>query len=94
MRGLHNLQNALASIAVCSTIIPCLESISKALHTFEGVDRRCEWIGEKNGVTLVDDYAHNPAKIKAMLQSMRAISKKLLVWFQPHGFASLKFMMD
>ena len=65
--GAHNMENALAAIAVAKQKGISLEICSKALESYEGIYRRMQIIGSKSGITLIDDYAHNPAKIKASI---------------------------
>lgn len=92
--GLYNIYNALAAIAVAQTEgIPDAE-IKQALKTFKGTRRRMEVVGEANGIKVIDDYAHNPKKIQAAIDTVRLISERLIVVFQPHGFGPTEFMRD
>src|SRR5262249_8214431 len=59
---------------------------------FTGIKRRFERVGVANGVTIIDDFAHNPDKIAATLATLHAFPGRLLVLFQPHGFRPLKLM--
>ncbi|MBI2248704.1 MAG: UDP-N-acetylmuramate--alanine ligase [Brevundimonas diminuta] len=63
-----------------------------ALETFSGIRRRLEVVGARNGVTVIDDFAHNPDKIAATLKTLHAFDGRLLILFQPHGFGPLKLM--
>ncbi|GHV16884.1 UDP-N-acetylmuramate--L-alanine ligase [Fibrobacterales bacterium] len=98
--GKHNAENALAAIAVCLQVGISLEICASALKTWKGIHRRSQIYPLKNGVILVDDYAHNPAKIAASIRSCQQICKagvaggKLFAWFQPHGFGPTKFLKD
>ncbi len=92
--GLYNVYNALAAIAVAQTEGVSDEVIKKAIKTFKGTRRRMEIVGEANGVKVVDDYAHNPKKIQAAIDTVRLISERLIVVFQPHGFGPTEFMKD
>uniref|UniRef100_UPI00286C1652 glutamate ligase domain-containing protein n=1 Tax=Sphingomonas sp. TaxID=28214 RepID=UPI00286C1652 len=65
-----------------------------ALGRFEGLKRRLEIVGTANGVTIIDDFAHNPDKIAASLATLAAHPGRLLVMFQPHGFGPLAKMGD
>ncbi|MHA7873030.1 MAG: Mur ligase family protein, partial [Hyphococcus sp.] len=92
MPGRHNVSNALAAIAAASACGVSLEQSAAALGAFEGVKRRLEYVGEQNGVTVIDDFAHNPDKITASLKTLHEFPGRLLVMFQPHGFGPLKKM--
>ena len=59
---------------------------------FEGLRRRLETVGKAAGVTVIDDFAHNPDKIDATLATLRAQPGRLLIMFQPHGYGPLKKM--
>lgn len=90
--GKHNMENALACIAVCNKIGIPIAHIAKAMHNFEGIYRRTQLIGEKNGITIIDDFAHNPAEVVAAIKACQIIGKRVLAWFQPHGYGPLRFM--
>ncbi len=92
MLGAHNAKNALAASAIASAMGISLEQSAKALHTFSGIERRMEIIGTANEITVIDDYAHNPDKIKAALQTVCGQNRRTIVVFQPHGFGPVKFM--
>jgi UDP-N-acetylmuramate-alanine ligase len=92
--GLYNVYNALAAIAVARTEGVSDVEIKKALKTFKGTRRRMEVVGETNGIKVIDDYAHNPRKIQAAIDTVRLISERLIVVFQPHGFGPTEFMRD
>lgn len=90
--GAHNVANALAALAAATALeIPLADSIT-ALESFTGIRRRLELVGSKNGITVIDDFAHNPDKIRASLETLRAFEGRLIVMFQPHGFGPLKMM--
>lgn len=85
--GVHNVKNALAAVAVGLKIGIPFESIAAALREFTGVYRRFEIRGERNGVMVVDDYAHHPTEVKATLQATRTGWKNRIVCvFQPHTY--------
>ncbi len=65
-----------------------------ALKGFAGMRRRLEVVGTAHGVTVIDDFAHNPDKIAATLKTLHAFDGRLLILFQPHGFGPLKLMQD
>jgi UDP-N-acetylmuramate--alanine ligase len=71
-----------------------LEDAATALARFEGLKRRLETVGTSNGVTVIDDFAHNPDKIAATLATLTAHSGRLLIMFQPHGYGPLAKMGD
>lgn len=90
--GAHNAANALAAIAaVCALGVP-LKEAAQALASFSGVRRRLEVVGAAGGVTVIDDFAHNPDKIGATLATLTATPGRLLVFFQPHGYGPLRLM--
>lgn len=85
--GVHNVKNALAAVAVGLKIGIPFENIAAALREFTGVYRRFEIRGERNGVMVVDDYAHHPTEVKATLQATRTGWKNRIVCvFQPHTY--------
>jgi len=90
--GRHNASNALAAIAATRALGVRLEDSINALARFEGLRRRLETVGTAAGVTVIDDFAHNPDKIDATLATLRAGSGRLLIMFQPHGFGPLAKM--
>jgi UDP-N-acetylmuramate--alanine ligase len=86
--GIHNVKNALGAIAVCRELGVEFSVIQEAIAEFTGVYRRFEIKGEKNGLLVIDDYAHHPTEIKATLQAARAGWKKRIICvFQPHTFS-------
>lgn len=92
--GRHNMENALAAIAVVKHLGVSLEVAAKALLQYEGIYRRHQIIGEKNGVILIDDYAHNPAKCAASIAACQPVAPKVIAWFQPHGYKPTRFLRD
>ncbi len=94
MPGRHNVSNALAAIAAAGAAGVSLKEAAGALCGFEGVKRRLEYVGEASGVSVIDDFAHNPDKITASLKSLHEFPGRLLVMFQPHGFGPLNKMKD
>ena len=92
--GHYNVYNALAAIAVARAEGVSDIEIKNALKTFKGTKRRMEVIGEANGIKVIDDYAHNPKKVQAAIDTVRLISERLIVVFQPHGFGPTEFMRD
>ena len=92
--GLHNVSNALAAIGAALACGLTLDEAAKGLHGFKGIRRRLEVAGTVKGVTVIDDFAHNPDKITATLDTLHAFPGRLLVMFQPHGFGPLRLMKD
>ena len=90
--GLHNVENALAALAACRALGVPLEPLVEPLAAFQGVARRFQVIGEARGVQVVDDFAHNPAKVEAALRAAQARSGRVLAVFQPHGYGPLRFL--
>ncbi|RZJ05384.1 MAG: UDP-N-acetylmuramate--alanine ligase [Brevundimonas sp.] len=90
--GAHNVANALAAIGAVRAIGVSLAEAVAALESFAGIRRRMEVVGIANGVTVIDDFAHNPDKIAATLKTLHAFDGRLLILFQPHGFGPLKLM--
>ena len=92
--GQHNVSNALAAIGAARTVGISLADIATALGEFKGVHRRLEVVGSSYGITVIDDFAHNPDKIAATLATLHDFPGRLLVMFQPHGFGPLRLMKD
>ncbi|HXI87611.1 MAG TPA: Mur ligase family protein, partial [Parvularculaceae bacterium] len=92
MPGRHNVANALAAIAAAKACGATFTEAAGALNDFAGVRRRLEFVGERAGVTVIDDFAHNPDKIRASLQTLHEFPGRLLVMFQPHGYGPLAKM--
>lgn len=90
--GIHNMENALAALAACIHVGVTLEEAVVALANFEGIYRRTQLVGEHNSICVVDDFAHNPAEVAAAIKACQNIGKRVLAWFQPHGFGPLRFM--
>jgi UDP-N-acetylmuramate--alanine ligase len=96
MPGLHNVENALAAVALALSAGADVEGIRKGLASFTGVKRRFETIYKSNQFTYIDDYAHHPSEIKRCIESARALNpdKKITVVFQPHLFSRTRDFMD
>lgn len=91
--GAHNVLNALAAILVGLNIGLKFEEISKAIKNFSGAKRRFELRADVNGVMLIDDYAHHPTEIRAVLDACRNWkNKRLITIFQPHRYTRTKFL--
>jgi UDP-N-acetylmuramate--alanine ligase len=92
--GRHNLQNALAAVAVGLELGVPFERIASGLREFKGAERRFEIKGEPGGVLVVDDYGHHPAEIAAVLSTARALRRRIVVAFQPHRYTRTAMLMD
>ena len=92
--GLHNIQNALATIAVGLDLGIKFENIALALAEFQGAERRFQIKGERNGVLVVDDYGHHPTEIKATLAAARTAGRRVVALFQPHRYSRTRDLKD
>jgi len=90
--GKHNMENALAATAVANQLGVDLQTCAAALEKYEGIYRRHQILGNKNGVWVIDDYAHNPAKCAASIAACQYIAPKVIAWFQPHGYGPTRFL--
>lgn len=88
--GAHNVANALAALGAAHACGLGVDTAAAALQGFSGVRRRLEIVGQADGVTVIDDFAHNPDKIAATFAALHAFPGRLLVMFQPHGYGPLK----
>lgn len=91
--GRHNLSNALAAIAgACAAGIPVTAAVA-ALAGFRGLARRFDIVGTSpSGITVIDDFGHNPEKCAATLRTLKAHPGRVLAFFQPHGYGPLRQM--
>lgn len=96
--GRHTALNALAAAAAVRAADVSLDEAAEALRGFRGVSRRFETVGAAHGVTVIDDFAHNPEKLRAALAAARlraaAQGGRLLAFFQPHGYGPTRFLFD
>jgi UDP-N-acetylmuramate--alanine ligase len=93
--GRHNVQNALAALAVALEAQVPFRTAADALESFRGVERRFETKGSAAGVRVVDDYGHHPSEIRATLAAARGLhSGRLVVVFQPHRFTRTRDLFD
>ena len=90
--GRHNMENALAAVAVANQIGVDLQTCSSALKNYEGIYRRTQVLGNKNGIWVIDDYAHNPVKCAAAIMACQPVANKVVAWFQPHGYGPTRFL--
>src|SRR3984957_7901671 len=92
--GLHNVANALAALSAAKPCGVPLAAAAAYLGEFTGIRRRLEVVGAANEITVIDDFAHNPDKISATLETMHAFPGRLLLMFQPHGYGPIRLMRD
>ena len=95
MPGNHNVSNALAAVAVARHLRVELEAIKQGLATFAGVKRRFTHVADVNGVRIIDDYAHHPVEIAAVLSAARqATSGRVIAVHQPHRYSRLSDLFE
>jgi UDP-N-acetylmuramate--alanine ligase len=96
MGGLHNIENALVAIAVAVHLGIDPQKIKIALANFAGVKRRFEYLVKTNEQVLIDDYAHHPAELAALISGVRSLysNQKLTLVFQPHLFSRTQDLCD
>ncbi|MDZ4795034.1 MAG: Mur ligase domain-containing protein [Bacteroidota bacterium] len=92
--GKHNMENALAAVTIANGIGVSLADCAAALKSYEGIYRRHQVYGNKHGVWLIDDYAHNPVKCAAAIAACQPVAPKVIAWFQPHGYKPTKFLRE
>lgn len=88
--GEFNVSNALAAIAACQQMGVDKYIAAEILQSFHGTKRRMEVIGQENNITVIDDFAHNPDKVRASVKALRQYSGRLIIMFQPHGFSPMR----
>lgn len=91
--GRHNAENALCAVALCLAIGCPPAAIASGLRTFRGIHRRLERVGAARNITVMDDYAHNPAKIEAALKTLQPFYKRIVIVWRPHGYKPLITML-
>ncbi len=96
MGGIHNIENAIGAIAVAKYLKIEEEKIKEAVASFRGVKRRFEYIVKTDGLVFIDDYAHHPEELRALVNGAKNLfpSKKCTVIFQPHLFSRTKDLAD
>jgi UDP-N-acetylmuramate--alanine ligase len=95
MPGRHNVQNALAAIAVGLELGMSDAAIVKGFQRFDGVKRRFSRVGEVDGAIVIDDYAHHPVEIRAVLSAARESAKeRVIAVVQPHRYTRLRDLLD
>jgi UDP-N-acetylmuramate--alanine ligase len=93
--GTHNLENAIGATLMCLKAGVSLEAIRSGLANFEGIKRRFEYVLETDRITYIDDYAHHPSELRAIISSVRELypNKKITAVFQPHLFSRTQDFM-
>ena len=92
--GSHNLENLRAALCVCEHLGCEGLALADAVRNFEGVARRFSVTKTEEGIHVVDDFAHNPAKIAAAVSAARGLSERIIAIYQPHGFGPTRFLKD
>jgi UDP-N-acetylmuramate--alanine ligase len=93
--GRHNVQNALAAVAVALELGISDEAIVAGFEKFDGVKRRFTRVGEADGAVIIDDYAHHPTEIRAVLAAAReGAEERVIAVMQPHRYTRLQSLMD
>lgn len=92
MLGVHNAENAWQATVLCERMGHDLRRISEALSRFRGIQRRLERVGQAKGVTVIDEYAHNPAKIAAAWRAVAPYYRRVIGFWRPHGYKPLALM--
>jgi UDP-N-acetylmuramate--alanine ligase len=93
--GRHNVQNALAAVALSRELGISWADIARSLEGFHGAERRFQRRGETNGVTVIEDYGHHPTEIAAVMSAAKPMTQgRLIVAFQPHRFTRTQMLID
>jgi UDP-N-acetylmuramate--alanine ligase len=92
--GEHNIENLAAALCVCEQYGCEAAMLADAVKNFEGVARRFAVTTTNQNVHVVDDFAHNPAKIAAVVRASRGLSDRIIAVYQPHGFGPTRFLKD
>jgi UDP-N-acetylmuramate--alanine ligase len=92
--GAHNMENAAAACAAACLAGATLEQCATALQNYGGIYRRMQLLAVVNGVTIYDDYAHNPVKIAAAIRALQPLANRVIAWFQPHGYGPTRFLRN
>mgnify|MGYP000904161160 CR=1 FL=1 len=92
--GQHNMENALAAVTVANQVGVDLQTCADVLKDYEGIYRRNQVLGKKNGIWVIDDYAHNPVKCAAAIKACHPVADKVVAWFQPHGYGPTRFLRN
>jgi UDP-N-acetylmuramate--alanine ligase len=90
--GRHNIANALAAIAAALALGISVEQAARGIEGFKGLARRFDIVGQADGITVIDDFGHNPEKVAATLDTLKAFSGRIIAFFQPHGYGPIRMM--
>jgi UDP-N-acetylmuramate--alanine ligase len=90
--GRHNIANALAAIAASVALGVSVAQAARSVASFCGLARRFDILGTAKGITVIDDFGHNPDKIAATLATMKAFPGRIIAFFQPHGYGPIRVM--
>ena len=90
--GRHNIANALAAIAASIALGVGVAQAVRGVEGFNGLARRFDIVGTTNGITVIDDFGHNPDKIAATLATLKAFPGRIIAFFQPHGYGPIRNM--
>lgn len=94
MMGQHNLENAQCAFDLCIKLGFDPSEVQQAISKFKGIERRLEVVGSVDGITIIDDYAHNPAKISAAVSAVAEKYQRIHAFWRPHGFTPLAGNLD
>lgn len=96
MGGMHNVENAIAAITVASSLGIENEKIKAAVESFKGVKRRFEYVIKNDRLVFIDDYAHHPEELRALINGAKTLfkQKKCTVIFQPHLYSRTRDLAD
>jgi len=94
MPGRHNADNTALVVRAALKLGVTPDKIKRALATFRGIHRRLEVVGRSDGITVIDDYAHNPAKIAASWRAVAETATRVLGIWRPHGYGPLAHLFD
>ncbi|MDB5084003.1 MAG: murC [Bacilli bacterium] len=92
--GIHNIQNALAAVAVCMKCGLTFDQIVETLSSFRGAERRFQVVGEVNDILVIDDYAHHPTEIRATIAAAKSTGKRIWAVFQPQRYSRTFHLFD
>ena len=92
--GMHNVENAVLAACACRELGYELPPVAEALSGFRGLSRRLELVGFARGIRVIDDYGHNPAKIRAAMEAVGPHCSHLHLVWRPHGYGPLRLMLQ
>ena len=90
--GRHNIANALAAITAALALGVSVAQAVRGIEGFKGLARRFDIVGTANGITVIDDFGHNPEKVAATLDTLKAFPGRIIAFFQPHGYGPIRMM--